>query len=62
MYDEVGNLRNWWTNISSSNYMAKSQCFVDEYSKIPINGTYFSGSSTLNENIADNAGLFCKYS
>ena len=59
-YDELGNQKDWWTNVSEANYIAKSKCFAKEYSEIPINGSYFNGGKTLNENIADNAGLFCK--
>jgi predicted metalloendopeptidase len=59
-YDELGHDKDWWTNVSEANYIAKSECFAKEYSEIPINGSYVDGAETLNENIADNAGLFCK--
>jgi endothelin-converting enzyme len=60
LYDEFGVKRDWWSEKSSLQYNEKCKCFVDQYSKIQINGSFFDGAHTLNENIADNVGLFCK--
>lgn len=58
-FDSVGNLRQWWTNETISEYTDKTQCFIDHY-----NTYYYSeiddsidGEQTLGENIADNGGL-----
>jgi predicted metalloendopeptidase len=60
-YDSLGTKRNWWSNFSLENFEEKCSCFVEQYSHIPINGTYFDGQYTLIENIADNAGIQCKH-
>ncbi|XP_029165172.1 neprilysin-1-like [Nylanderia fulva] len=58
-YDSNGNIREWWTNESISEYNERTQCFIDHYN------TYYEdeiddhvdGELTLGENIADNEGL-----
>ena len=52
--------RDWWSPGSSKEYDEKCKCYIDQYSKISVNGSYYSGNLTINENIADNSGLFCK--
>jgi predicted metalloendopeptidase len=49
-----------WSENATKNYDDKSKCFVDQYSSIDVNGEFIDGSVTLDENVADNAGLMCK--
>ncbi|XP_012215455.1 endothelin-converting enzyme homolog isoform X2 [Linepithema humile] len=58
-YDSDGNLRQWWTNETISEYKEKTKCFINHYStyyESEIDG-YIDGELTLDENIADNGGL-----
>ncbi|KAG0340596.1 hypothetical protein BG000_011638 [Podila horticola] len=61
-YDELGRLRNWWTNATEKIFAEKGQCFVDQYGNFTVEGPggkplNVNGLLTLNENIADNGGL-----
>ncbi|XP_011499234.1 PREDICTED: neprilysin-1 [Ceratosolen solmsi marchali] len=58
-FDSTGNLKEWWSNETISQYTDKTTCFVDQYSKyfIPEVNKYIDGQLTLDENIADNGGL-----
>jgi len=38
IYDKNGNLVNWWSNSSTDSFNNKSQCFVDQYNEIGVNG------------------------
>ncbi|KAH9521785.1 hypothetical protein DERF_005415 [Dermatophagoides farinae] len=57
LYDEHGELRNWWTNNTRKLFAEKADCFVDQYSNFSINSAKVNGVQTLAENIADNGGL-----
>ncbi|XP_027194172.2 neprilysin-1-like [Dermatophagoides pteronyssinus] len=57
LYDEHGELRNWWTNQTRKLFAEKADCFVDQYSNFSINSAKVNGLQTLAENIADNGGL-----
>ena len=63
LYDENGNLTNWWDDATITAFQAKAQCFVDQYSKfsLPVgpNNTavHVNGRLTLGENIADAGGV-----
>lgn len=50
---------NWWSQATFANYLTKSQCFVDQYSKLvdPITKLKVNGAQTLTHNIADNVGI-----
>ena len=37
LYDEHGELRNWWTNNTRKLFAEKADCFVDQYSNFSIN-------------------------
>ena len=57
-YDEVGNLRNWWTAQDRAAFEKKTHGMVaqyDAFSALP--GYQVNGQLTLGENVADNAGL-----
>lgn len=58
-YDSDGNLREWWTNETISEYTEKTQCFIDHYNTYYEDeiDEYIDGELTLGENIADNGGL-----
>ncbi|KAG0021087.1 hypothetical protein BGZ81_009102 [Podila clonocystis] len=61
-YDELGRLRNWWTNTTEKVFSEKGQCFVNQYGNFTVEGPggkplNLNGLLTLNENIADNGGL-----
>ncbi|KAL0121382.1 hypothetical protein PUN28_006713 [Cardiocondyla obscurior] len=58
-YDSDGNLRQWWTNDTISEYSERTQCFIDHYNSYYEKevDNYIDGELTLGENIADNGGL-----
>jgi putative endopeptidase len=61
-FDEVGNLRNWWSAQDHKNFAAKTKALVAQYSAYsPIKGYNVNGELTLGENIADNSGLAIAY-
>uniref|UniRef100_UPI00398E758E phosphate-regulating neutral endopeptidase PHEX isoform X2 n=1 Tax=Pristiophorus japonicus TaxID=55135 RepID=UPI00398E758E len=58
-YDKNGNLHQWWSNVSISNFNDRTECMVKQYNDYywaPA-GLQIKGKRTLGENIADNAGL-----
>lgn len=58
-FDDSGNLKNWWTKETKSNFILKNYCFVMQYNSIyePHSKRHLNGKQTLSENIADNGGL-----
>uniref|UniRef100_T1IVE7 Peptidase M13 C-terminal domain-containing protein n=1 Tax=Strigamia maritima TaxID=126957 RepID=T1IVE7_STRMM len=65
-FNQFGNLEDWLTPQVNQVFRDKSQCFIDQYSKLFITteemptlvqNYYVNGSNTLSENIADNGGL-----
>jgi putative endopeptidase len=57
-YDGDGRLRDWWNTADHERFAALTAPLVDEYSGfMPMRGRQINGELTLNENIADNAGL-----
>ncbi|KAG0240086.1 hypothetical protein BGW41_007179 [Actinomortierella wolfii] len=62
-YDGTGKLRNWWTEETSSMFVSKSKCFIDQYSNFTIQDPKtrktlnVDGELTLGENIADHGGI-----
>ncbi|KAI7901157.1 uncharacterized protein BX663DRAFT_515138 [Cokeromyces recurvatus] len=61
-FDGNGNLNNWWTNLTSTKFEEKTQCFIDQYSKFNTTGPdnnsiHINGKLTLGENLADNGGI-----
>ncbi|KAG0253115.1 hypothetical protein DFQ27_007652 [Actinomortierella ambigua] len=63
LFDATGKLQNWWSNTTAEQFVAKAQCFVDQYSNFTITNpktnktSAVNGQFTLGENIADNGGL-----
>jgi putative endopeptidase len=57
-YDGDGRLRDWWTTADHERFAALTAPLVNEYNGFtPMRGRQVNGELTLNENIADNAGL-----
>ncbi len=61
-FDEVGNLRNWWTTEDNKNFAVKTKALIAQYNAYsPVKGYHVNGELTLGENIADNSGLAIAY-
>lgn len=61
-FDELGNMRNWWTKQDHQKFKAKTQVLIAQYNTYePIAGYHVNGELTLGENIADNSGLSIAY-
>jgi endothelin-converting enzyme/putative endopeptidase len=57
-FDELGNLRNWWTDADAKAYEERASCIADQYSGYVVAGdTKLNGRLTLGENTADNGGV-----
>lgn len=57
-YDADGRMRDWWTTADHERFAALTAPLVNEYNGfMPLRGRQVNGELTLNENIADNAGL-----
>jgi predicted metalloendopeptidase len=57
-FDEMGNLKDWWTPQDHAAFKAKGDALVKEYSAFePVTGFHINGELTLGENIGDNSGL-----
>ncbi|XP_050056347.1 neprilysin-11-like isoform X18 [Aphis gossypii] len=61
LYNELGNVAQWWTNKSYEEYTKKASCLISNYDGITVvnhNSTFVvNGTLTLDENIADIVGL-----
>jgi putative endopeptidase len=61
-YDGDGKLRDWWTPEDHARYAARTRPLIAEYERfMPLRGRQINGQRTLDENIADNAGLAIAY-
>lgn len=57
-FDEIGNLRDWWTQEDHAAFSKKTSAIVAQYNTVePLPKVFVNGALTLGENIADNAGL-----
>ncbi|CAA93782.2 Neprilysin-1 [Caenorhabditis elegans] len=58
-FDNVGNLRDWWDNTTSSKFNERTQCIIEQYADVKLRGTdlRINGKLTQGENIADNGGI-----
>ena len=62
LFDASGAMRNWWTPADFKNFQARADALAkqyDQYEALP--GLHVNGKLTLNENIADVAGLNAAY-
>ncbi|TMS35769.1 hypothetical protein L596_003092 [Steinernema carpocapsae] len=59
LYDNLGNIRQWWDNATIIKFEEKAQCIEDQYSNYVLEqiSMRINGRSTKGENIADNGGL-----
>ena len=58
LYDNIGNLHNWWSEHDAQAFKERTQILVDHFNAIEVApGLFANGSFTLGENIADNGGL-----
>ncbi|VDM99852.1 unnamed protein product [Thelazia callipaeda] len=59
LYDEYGNLHNWWDAKTAHKFYEKTQCFIKQYSAVKVKeaGVHLNGRLSVGENIADNAGV-----
>ncbi len=61
-FDELGNLKDWWTQEVSQIFDQKAECLVKQYSSyVVIDDIHLNGKLTLGENIADLGGLKIAY-
>ena len=61
-YDEIGNLRDWWTPQSAAEFKKRSQAIVNQYNEYqPLPGLHVNGELTQGENIADLGGVKLAY-
>jgi putative endopeptidase len=62
LFDAAGAMRNWWTPADFKNFQSQADALArqfDAYEALP--GLHVNGKLTLNENIADVAGLGAAY-
>ena len=57
LFDEFGNLNNWWTDEDSAHFKQLAQKMIEEFDGIPFAGQKVNGKLTVSENIADAGGL-----
>jgi putative endopeptidase len=61
-YDGDGNLAEWWTEADATEFAARAQKVVDQYSSYEVlPGVHVNGELTLGENIADLGGITLAY-
>ena len=56
LFDEFGNLNNWWTDEDSAHFKQLAQKMIEEFDGIPFAGQKVNGKLTVSENIADAGG------
>jgi len=56
-FDKDGVRRQWWNDTVIANFVNKTQCMIQQYNNITVQGSHVDGRNTLGENIADNGGL-----
>ncbi|XP_061493081.1 neprilysin [Rhineura floridana] len=59
-FNENGDLIDWWSQESATNFKKQSECMVYQYGNFTwdlAGGQHLSGINTLGENIADNGGI-----
>lgn len=58
LYDEEGNLNDWWTKEDRDKFKAKTKLIVDQYSEYTVlDSLHVNGDATQGENIADLGGV-----
>lgn len=59
LFDELGNLNNWWTEKDREHFQALADAMIAEFDGLEIAGGSVNGKLTVSENIADAGGLSC---
>ncbi|MGF2942496.1 M13 family metallopeptidase [Enterococcus xiangfangensis] len=59
LFDEYGNLNNWWTDDDQTHFQALADQMIAEFDGLGIAGGKVNGKLTVSENIADAGGLSC---
>ncbi len=58
LYDEKGNLKNWWTKNDSAEFTKRAQMIISQFNAYePLPGSKINGKATQGENIADLGGI-----
>ena len=58
LYDEKGNLKNWWTKNDSTEFANRAQMIINQFNLYePLPGSKINGKATQGENIADLGGI-----
>ena len=62
LYDENGNLKDWWTKEDREKFVAKTKLIVQQFNNYSIlDSMYVNGENTQGENIADLGGVIMGY-
>ena len=62
LYDENGNLSDWWTIIDRSRFVAKTKLIVEQFNNyVVLDSMHVRGENTQGENIADLGGVIMGY-
>ncbi len=59
LFDENGNLRDWWTAADKEKFQALAGEVISYYDGMEVNGRTVNGEQTVTENIADLGGVSC---
>lgn len=57
LFDEFGNMKNWWTDEDFKAFEAKQELMIAEFDGLEIAGGTVNGKLVVSENIADAGGL-----
>ena len=59
LYNEDGNLNDWWEKATAEEYIRRAKCIVEQYSNFfdEQAGLNLKGKQNQGENIADNGGI-----
>jgi putative endopeptidase len=61
-FDDVGNMKMWWTPDDDKHFKEKAQVIIDQYnSYVGVDTLHVNGQLTLGENIADLGGVKIAY-
>ena len=62
LYDEKGNLKDWWTKADADKFKEKAERVVEQFNKYTVLDTmHVNGKLTLGENLADLGGTMIAY-
>lgn len=62
LYDENGNLTDWWTIIDRSRFVARTKLIVEQFNNyVVLDSMHVRGENTQGENIADLGGVIMGY-